>query len=135
MLFLIPSSSPGASFALSMRAAMTTFTSPGASSWIRRAFKTCGLPNAAPPLPTFPEHFRCYGTLTTVKPMKFSMYEHVRLEIDLPEQLLQAGAVGIVIEINGPDHYEVDFGDEEGSVSSSDLTKVPSSDKSTETTR
>lgn len=58
--------------------------------------------------------------------MTFTLHERVRLEVDLPHQGVKAGAVGVIIELNGPDLYEVDFGDQEGSVWSWDLSKVPS---------
>lgn len=62
--------------------------------------------------------------------MIFSLYDIVVLDSDLPHQGLKAGAVGRIIEFNGPALFEVDFGEQEGSVLASQITKAPSTGES-----
>lgn len=47
-------------------------------------------------------------------PKMINLLDTVALRDDLPERNLQQGEVGTIVEVLGPDAYEVEFSDDEG---------------------
>src|ERR1700755_2480207 len=56
--------------------------------------------------------------------MGFSLYDRVVLKSDLPHQGLKAGEVGTIIEVYGPNGFEVDFVDGGASLFSDQIRRA-----------